>query len=176
MPENPTPATDPAANPATPAAAAPTTAEPAAEPDWKVEARKWESRAKENKAALDAAAPKLKEYETWAEASKTNEQRLQEAANAARQEADEAKNDALRFRIALKHGISEEDFDFLGSGTEQELETRAARLAAKNAAAGQPAAPRTPAPNPAQGSSQAAPIADKATTFAAFLQGQTAPH
>jgi hypothetical protein len=172
MPETPTAATDPA-TPATPAAAAPTT-DPPAEPDWKAEARKWESRAKDNRAALDAAAPKLKEYETWAAASKTNEQRLQEAANAARQEADEAKNDALRFRIALKHGIAEEDFDFLGSGTEQELETRAARLAAKNAAAGQPAGPRPPAPNPAQGSQPGA-VSTPREAFASFLGTQLAP-
>jgi hypothetical protein len=80
MSETPTPATDPA----TPAAAAPTNPEPGQEPDWKTEARKWEQRAKQNKADLDAAAPKLSEYDRLVAASKTDQQRLEEDAAKAR--------------------------------------------------------------------------------------------
>jgi hypothetical protein len=36
--------------------------------------------------------------------------------------------------VALKHGISEDDFDLLGSGTEEQIEARASRIAEKNKA------------------------------------------
>jgi hypothetical protein len=73
----------------------------------------------------------------------------------------------------LKHGIAEEDFDFLGTGTEQELDERAARLAAKNAAAGQNNGPRPPAPSAAQGTAAngLGPV-DPAQQFAALVQAQ----
>jgi hypothetical protein len=172
MPETHTPTTDPA----TPAAAAPTNPEPGQEPDWKTEARKWEQRAKQNKAELDAAAPRLSEYDRLVAASKTDQQRLEEDAAKAREEAASARTEALRFRIALKHGIAEEDFDFLGTGTEQELDERAARLAAKNLAAGQPAGPRPPAPNPAQGTSGSSSPTSAKDQFTALVRQQLAPH
>lgn len=50
--------------------------------DWKAEARKWENRAKENKAAADELA-------TLREANKTEAQRLTEAAEKASREAEE---------------------------------------------------------------------------------------
>lgn len=172
MPETTTPATE-SATPADPsAAAAPTTPEPETEPDWKAESRKWETRAKENKAKLDEATPKLTEYDRLVEASKSDAERLQEAAEAAKAEAQTAREETIRLRVAIKHGISDADLDLLGSGTEEQLDARAARLAALNAAAGQPGA-RPPAPNPAQGA-PAGGSTDPAQQLGAFIQRQLA--
>lgn len=162
MPEDVTPATEPAANPAapTPVAAAPTTLPRDFDPnadvdwdadlsdaDWKVRARKWERDYKKTSTERQA---EQKELETFRNAAKTDQERLEEAASAARSELAAARTEAARLRVAVKHGIAEEDFDLLGSGTEEELAARAERIAALRTAAAQPTVPK---PNPAQGSS-----------------------
>lgn len=94
----------------------------------------------------------LDEYTNLVEASKSEAQRKDEAAQAATTERDEARAEATRYRIALRHGITEEDFDLLGSGTEEQIEARATKVAAKNEAAKQAALeaavqpPATPSP------------------------------
>lgn len=100
----------------------------------------------------DEQQQQLDEYNALVEASKTDAQRREEAANAAQRERDEAQAELTRLRIAMRHGISEEDFDLLGSGTEEEVAARALKIAAKNEAARQAAleaavtGPATPAP------------------------------
>lgn len=92
------------------------------EPDWKTEARKWEKRAKENS---DAAA-RLKEIE---DEQKSEQQKLADQLEDARNEGASAKTEAARLRAAIKYGLSEDDLDLLGTGTADEIEDRAARLA-----------------------------------------------
>lgn len=58
---------------------------------------------------------------------------------------EQAKTEALRFRLAAKYGISDEDAKFL-VGDEETMTALAERLAAANASA-----PRDPAPDPTQG-------------------------
>jgi hypothetical protein len=76
-------------------------------------------------------------------------ERAQKQAADAAAEAQAAKAEALRYRIASKHQIGDEDADLFLTGTDEETLTRqAARLAERYAAA---AAPGTPRPDPSQG-------------------------
>lgn len=62
----------------------PAPVEPAkAEVDWQAEARKWERRAKDNRAQLDKAGPKLSEYDRLVAASQSDLERAQGAAQQA---------------------------------------------------------------------------------------------
>jgi hypothetical protein len=116
MPEPATP--EPAAPPAqeTP----PETAPEVEETDWKAEARKWEQRAKENKSAAD----RLAELE---DANKSEIQKASDKATAAEKAAAEAKAEALRWKVAAKHGITEEDADLFLTGTDEETLTKQAQ-------------------------------------------------
>lgn len=80
---------------------------------------------------LKAKAAQLDELQ---EASKTELQKAQEAAAAAQAERDKAVADALRLKVAVKHGISAEDAElFLTGQDEQTLEAQATRLASREA-------------------------------------------
>jgi uncharacterized protein (DUF3084 family) len=78
---------------------------------------------------LRAKAAKLDEIE---QANKTELEKAQEAANAATAERDQARAEALRLKVAVKHGIAAEDAElFLTGQDEQTLEAQAARLASR---------------------------------------------
>lgn len=98
--------------------------------------------------------PRAEQFAALEEASKSDAQRLQDAATAALQQAQEAQSETLRLRVALKHGISEDDFDLLGSGTEEQIAGRAQRIAGLRAAAAavqnQPPAPTSPSRRPVE--------------------------
>jgi hypothetical protein len=99
--------------------------EPAGEDktDWKAEARKWEARSKEN-------ADKAKRLDEVEEAGKSEAQKLADRLAKSEAEASSAKAEALRFRIAAKYGINDEDAALFLTGTdEQTVERQAARLA-----------------------------------------------
>lgn len=96
-----------------------------AEVDWKAKAREWEKRAKANATAAD----RLAELE---EAQKTEAQKLADAKTAAEKDAADARADALRWRMAAKHGISDEDAELFLTGTDEETLTKQAeRLAGR---------------------------------------------
>lgn len=102
-----------------PAAATTTDVKPAkAETDWKAEARKWETRAKEN----STAATRLAEIE---EAKKTNEQKLEERATAAEKLAADKTLDADRALVALDKGLTASQAKRLVGTTREELEADA---------------------------------------------------
>lgn len=97
----------------------------APEVDWKAKSREWEKRAKAN---ADAAA-KLAELE---ESQKSETQKLADAKVAAETAAAEARADALRWRTAAKHGISDEDAELFLTGTDEATLTKQAeRLSAR---------------------------------------------
>lgn len=75
--------------------------------------------------ALRQKAAKLDEIE---EQSKSEQQRIAEAAERARREADEAKAEALRYKAAATHRIEPDYFDLLGSGDEETIAGRAERV------------------------------------------------
>lgn len=126
----------------------PTVADPETEPaevtdkpevDWKAKAREWEKRAKAN---ADAAT-RLAQLE---ESQKTEAQKLADAVEQHRRDADKARADLVRMQVALRHRIPEDDLDLLGDGDEAQIEARAQRLAdlraAADAAAAAPTRPR----------------------------------
>lgn len=107
--------------------------EPPAQLDGKVDdLPSWarEAIAKANREAAQYRT-KVREYETA---------QMSEAEKAAARLADaektaaEAASEAIRYRMAMRHGLSEEDLDLLGTGTEEQIEARAKRLADRSGA------------------------------------------
>lgn len=96
------------------------------------EAKGLRSRVKE----LEAYEAKVREIE---DAKKPEMDRLSERATKAEQRAQELESNLIRERIARRHSISDDDLDLLGSGSEEQIEARAQRIAALKAAS-------TPAP------------------------------
>jgi hypothetical protein len=93
----------------------------------KAEARKWEARAKANK----DAAEKLAAIE---EANKSEAQRASDRLAVAEKEAADARRDALRFRVAAKYQVSDDDTDLFLTGSDEEtLVRQAERLTARDA-------------------------------------------
>lgn len=107
---------------------------------WRDKSRHWEKLAKENSKAreeLDAlreeSAKAQEELEAFRQAQLTAEEReaqqrekeAQERAEAIR-ERDAARQEALRWRIAAKHGISDEDAELFLTGSDEEALTRQA--------------------------------------------------
>ena len=96
------------------------------ETDWKAEARKWESRAKEN----SQAAARLAEIE---DANKTEVQRATEAQEAAERRAADAEARALRRDVALEHSLTKDDAALLDAiNDEDAMRALATRLAANS--------------------------------------------
>ncbi len=100
---------------------------PKPETDWKAEAKKWESRAKENKTAAERLA-------AIEEANKTEAQKAADQLATAQKEAADARRDALKFKIASKFKIDDEDAElFLTGDDEESLTKQAERLSAREA-------------------------------------------
>jgi hypothetical protein len=163
--------TPPPANPTTlatlavsPAQGAPADAPPTkAETDWKAEARKWEERAKENRSAAERLA-------AIEESQKTEAQKAADRIAALEAEANDAKALALRFKIAAKFAVSDDDADlFLTGKDEATLTKQAQRLAARTEEAGKARAPK---PDPAQGKTGATAGHTTADLFASAVEEQ----
>lgn len=158
------PVQEPPAAPAPPAAAPPTPTPPAAAPPWGSPdqfdpAKAWALieglRADKEKltarpALTDEQRKQLDEYQTLVEASKSEQQRKDEAVAAAERKAEQASAEAIRYKAAATHGISAEHFDLLGTGTEEEVSARAEKVAALLAANALPAAPGSPPTRPVE--------------------------
>lgn len=114
-------------------------------------ARAWEKIQKANREAASLRQrvmtpeqqQQLDEYNRLVEASKSEAQRQQEAVEQARRDAESARAEAVRYKAAATHGLSAEHFDLLGSGSEEEITARAAKIASLLAAT-QAAPPSTP--------------------------------
>jgi len=87
------------------------------EPDWKAEARKWEQRAKENKAAADRAAELEQAQMTEAEKAA---QRLS-AAEAEAATVPQKVTDALRTHLIDLHSIEADDAELFLTATTPDL-------------------------------------------------------
>lgn len=94
----------------------------------------------------DAQQQQLAEYDRLVQASKSEEQRREEAVANAQREAEMARAEAIRYKAAATHAIPADHFDLLGTGTEEEITARAAKLSALLAA--QAAAQQAPATAP----------------------------
>lgn len=141
--------TTPTPTPADIAATKAPAQEPAApEVDWKAKAREWETRAKANKDAADELA-KIKA------ANQTEAERIADELAAAQREASEARREALRFRVAAKFGISDEDASLLLTGDDEATMTRQAEAIAKRATDNSRTAQVVPTEGSALGTTQA---------------------
>lgn len=111
--------------------AADTTAQPEQKPTetvdfWKAKAREQEKRAKENA----DAAKRLAEIE---DAQKSESQKASERIAALEAQAAQAQRDALRFKVAARFGIADEDADLFLTGADEDTITRQAeRLAQRS--------------------------------------------
>jgi hypothetical protein len=104
---------------------------------------------KENKSLrekLKAAEPLLKKAQEAEESTKTEVQKAIERAEKAERAMTERDTDFARMELAVKHNIPPDDIDLIGSGTREEMEARAKRVAAKNAAAMKATPPPTDRP------------------------------
>lgn len=88
---------------------------------WKAKAREQEGRAKANA----SAAQRLQEIE---DAQKSAEQKAAEQAAKIARDLQEARSEALRYKAAATHKVSQDNFDLLGIGTEEEITSRAQRI------------------------------------------------
>ena len=96
------------------------------------------------KAAADALA-KVKEFE---DRDKTELEKLTDQISKAKAEADQARAEALRLKVAAQSGLPADLHEFLVGNDEEELRAKAQKLMAATAAATDP---RRPAPDPTQG-------------------------
>lgn len=117
-------------------------------------------------ADLQSKAAKFDDLE---KANKSEAERLAEEANTARSEAEAARAELLRYRVAASHGITDaDDIDLFLTGKDEETLTKQAeRLAARSEDS---ARPRPPRPDPNQGRPGSGP-ASTADLFAAAVEG-----
>lgn len=102
------------------------------EKDWQAEAEKWKTFARKHEDAAKANADKAKRFDEFEESQKTELQKAADAAAQAKAEADATRAELARMQAAVKHGLSEDDLDLLGThGTPEEIEARAEKLAAR---------------------------------------------
>lgn len=120
------------------------------------------------KAAEKQAAEYAAKVKAFEDAQKTEAERAAEALATAQRDAEAAKTEALRWRVAAKHGISDEDAETFLTGTDEAAITRQAeRLAAIGKTA--PAGPRA---DLTQGSGREQPKGTPEAVFADFLNHQ----
>jgi len=91
------------------------------------------------KAAETSAASLQKQLDEIAAANLTELERAQQSATEATATAETAMKEALRLRVAAKHGINDEDADLFLTGSDQEtVERQAAALVARTSAGPKP--------------------------------------
>lgn len=115
------------------------------------------------KAAEQAIAELQKQLDAVNAEKMSDLERAQKAAKDAQEAAAKATAEALRLRVAAKHGISDEDADLFLTGTDAEsLERQAARLVERT--------PSGPKPDPSQGAKGSGAKGTPADSFAEFFQ------
>lgn len=115
------------------------------------------------KAAEQAASELQKQLDTLNAEKMSDLERAQKAAKDAEEAAAKATAEALRLRVAAKHGISDEDADLFLTGTDLDsLERQAARLVERT--------PSGPKPDPSQGAKGVGAKGTPADSFAEFFQ------
>lgn len=163
---------EPKADPATPPAGdqAPTATAPQGEPaaDKPLGENGEKALAAERtarSAAEKEAAALRKQLDDIAAANLSDLERAQKAATDAQAVAERASAEALRLRVAAKHGISDEDADLFLTGSDQEtVERQAAALVARTST--------SPKPDLSQGSKGTPVAGTPEQDFASFLGAQ----
>lgn len=92
------------------------------EPDWKAEAEKWKGLARKHEETWKANSEKVAEYDRLVEASKTDQQRLEERAAAAEGKVTGLAAENLRYRVGLAKGLPPQLIGRLQGASQEELE------------------------------------------------------
>lgn len=168
------------AQPATPAARPPASGQPSGvgkpeTPDWESEATKWKALARQHenkhlaalgfksKDEIDALRQAAQKHQEAEDAQKTEIQRATERAQTVEQQLTEMRATNARLLAAATHNIPPELIDLLGSGTDEEISSRAELLAERlKASVPAPAAPNIQRPVEAL-TAGAAPASSTAT-------------
>lgn len=98
---------------------------------------------------LRETEPLAKKAQAAEEANKTEIQKAVERAQAAENAKTELETGYTRLELAVQYSIPPDDIDLIGSGTRDEMDVRAQRLAALNAAASKATPP--PSDRPVEG-------------------------
>lgn len=116
-------------------------------------------------AAEKSAAALQKQLDEINAANLTDLERAQKAAQDAQVAAETATKEAMRLRVAAKHGISDEDADLFLTGSDMEtVERQAAALAARTSTG--------PKPDLSQGAKGTTSSGSPEQDFASFLGAQ----
>jgi hypothetical protein len=97
------------------------------------------------------AEPQLTEYQKWLDSQKTEQQRLAEAKETVERELTTLRSANARLMAAATHNLPPDLIDFLGDGTEEQIDERARVLAERLSVSATPAetaAPKQPRPAP----------------------------
>lgn len=145
----------------------PTATEPQGEPADKPLGENGERALKAEREARKAAETAAKELQTKLdEINRANETAIERAtreANEAREQAEAARAEALRFKVAAKYGLTDDDADLFLTGSDAEtLERQASALASRT--------PTGPKPDPSQGAKGGATAKTPADSFAEFFR------
>jgi len=120
-------------DPTDPAPADPSTETPPADPAAQDDPKPtetvdyWKKKSRENEARAKANAKAAEQLAAIEEANKSEAQKAADALAAANKAAEDAKADALRYRIASKFQVSDEDAELFLTGTDEETLTRQAK-------------------------------------------------
>jgi hypothetical protein len=96
--------------------------------DWQKEAEKWKALARKHEGTAKSNADAAKRLADIEEASKSEQQKATDAANAAADRADKAERELLRIRVATEKGLTLAQSRRLVGATEEELRTDADAL------------------------------------------------
>jgi hypothetical protein len=119
-------------------------------------------------AAEKSAAALQKQLDDINAANLSDLEKAQKEATTAQETAAKAQAEALRYRVAAKNSISDEDAELFLTGTDEEtLNKQAARLVEKAAAN-----PSTPKPDLTQGGKPGENGSTPEADFASFLKGE----
>lgn len=139
--------------PSAPLADPPATDPPAEEPkpgrtpeQYEAELAKVRREAANYRTKLREVEPLAKKAQEADEAAKTETQKAVDRAQKAEQLLQERETGYARLELAVQYNIPPEDIDLIGSGTREEMDKNAARLAALHAASMKAAPPPTDRP------------------------------
>lgn len=118
--------------------------------DWEAETAKWKALARKHETAAKTNSEAAKRLAEIEDSQKTEQQRLNERAQAAERELTALQSANARLRAATVYGLPAELVDLLGDGTEEQISERAELLAAKLAAAAPSSNPAPPQTRPVE--------------------------
>lgn len=136
-----------------------------AQPDLGDAGKKAIEAERRRRAAAEKEAKALKaQLDQIAAAQMSDVEKAQKAAQDAASEAQQARAEALRYRMAARFGISDEDAETFLTGADEESITRQAERLVEIRAT-----PTTPKPDPSQGAKGGAAPATAHEAFASFI-------